>query len=236
MIRKVKIAISSLAVALMASGLALPAHAHPSMPTIEAHKAANDEALDPSKSQKMELLDALELSYRQSAAQGDEVAIESLRKLNNLSRSEQLDEAGSILTGEVAFVNGEPPSAMQVPIATAAAKSTTSRQPVACYLNGMSIGGLVLAKIKISGGVWAKNFGATLVRVETPTARITSVYDPTLKIEFSGCKAWKSKNLAHMEIDATSNRKIGWASSGQAATIRFITSSSGITQSCKCVA
>lgn len=233
MIIKTKIALCSLVVALMASGLALPAHAQPFKPTVGTQTMASDETLVPSKSQKMDLIDALELRYKLGAEQGDGAAIESLRKLDSLSRAEQLDEADSILKGEVEFVVDEPRSDTKVPFATKAAKSTTSRQAVACYLNGMSLGGLVLAQVKMSGGVWAKNFGATLVRVENPTARITTVYDPTLKITFSGDKAWKSNNRAYMEIDATSNRTIGWAGTGKAATIKFVTNSSGITQSCK---
>lgn len=233
---KIKIALSSLVATLLASGLALPAQAQSLGPSVEAFAVVGEESSVPSKSQKLKLIDALEFSYKQGAEQGDEAAIESLRKLDSLSRAEQLDEAASILTGEVEFAEDEPQVATQIPFATPVAKSTTSRQPVACYLRGVSLGGLVVARVKVSGGVWAKNFGATLVRVENPTARITTVYDPTLKIAFSGDKAWKSNNRAHMEIDATSNRTIGWATTGRTATIQFITNSFGITQSCKWVA
>lgn len=240
---KRKIVSSCIAAGLILGVSVIPAQASSPAPngtTSSIAQIVSPETVSSASSREInEYLTALTENLEKASAAGDSVATDGLKKLNSLPAAKKRDLAVAAITTDSmeASSNGvkvvKTSSAVQS-VRTAAASTSTLRQPVACIKKTSALG-VPLTQVRMSSAVWSKNYGKTLVRVEDPTARITYNYDPVMTVTFSGAKSWKSKNSGYFEVDVEGARKVGWAGSAKGSTLRLASSSYGVQKSCKWV-
>ena len=169
------------------------------------------------------------------ASKTDAAASKSLGIFDSLSAEQQREMAVDMLTTspfeETAIkkvaVSAEQPVKAMGKSATVAAASTASRQPVACQYE-TSYFGVKVSNVKMRSAVWAKNFGATITKVEKPNLLVVENMEPYVTITSGAPTSWISKNKAYFEINVHATRDVRGAKSTKGGTLRMVTTSSGV--------